>query len=145
MRESSGWSVSLGMLAFSSSDLFELSSPYMRESSGWSVSLGMLAFSSSDSFKLSSPYMRESSGWSISLGILAFSLSDSFELSSPYMRESSGWSVSTVEAEFCWSTGGDLWAMMQHTLISVNWWALLTLCTAQDISSEKLSVLYSYL
>ena len=23
---------------------------------------------------------------------------------------SSGWSVSTVEAEFCWSTGGDLWA-----------------------------------
>ncbi len=33
-----------------------------------------------------------------------------------------GSSVSTDEEEFCWSTGGDLWAMMQHTLIYVNWW-----------------------
>ncbi len=59
------------------------------------------------------------------------------------MSESFSRLVLTVEAEFCWSTGGDLWAMMQHTLISLNWWALLTMCTAQDISPRKLPILLS--
>ena len=45
-----------------------------------------------------------------SSGSLVMLASDSLAFICTSTMGCSGWSVSTVEAEFCWSTGGDLWA-----------------------------------